>query len=171
MNHFRSKFGAPKRLERALLTLVVAFASLATFGASVASTHLIIHFTDGTKTGFVLADKPAVSFVDNNVRVRANHVDTDFEVSTVEKFVFGDALASIETVAPNEVRFTIPDADHVTVEGLKRGETVTVVSVEGRVVHAVRANADGSVQIELTQLPKGIYIVATESGKTIKMKH
>ena len=172
MNHFNSMFGTCGRnFKRALLTVAIACASFAAFFASADNTHLIVHFKDGSKTSFVLADKPAVSFVDNNVRIRAQHVDTDFDAATVVKFSFGDETSSIRKVEADEIRFTIPDADHLTVEGLKAGEAVTVVSIEGRIVRVMRADAAGPAQIELTELAGGVYIIATESGKSIKMKH
>lgn len=172
MNYFRTMSGkCGRNVRRALLTVAVAFASFASFIASADNTHLIIHFKDGSKTSFVLADKPSVSFVDNNVRVRAQHVDTDFDASTVVKFSFGDETSSVGKVEADEIRFTIPDADHVMAEGLKAGESVTVVSVEGRIVKAVRADAAGNARIELTGLASGVYVIATESGKNIKIKH
>ena len=62
MNHFNSMFGTCGRnFKRALLTVAIACASFAAFFASADNTHLIVHFKDGSKTSFVLADKPAVS--------------------------------------------------------------------------------------------------------------
>lgn len=171
MNCFKAVFGAGRRISKRLCVTVAAVCGIFAMWAAPVSTHLIIHFTDGSATSFVLTDKPSVSFVDNCVRVRAKHVDTDFEASKVAKFVFGDAVSSIEKIGDNEVRFTIPDCDHIYVSGVKGAETIRVVSVEGRLMTSVRADADGNAEIDLTEMPKGVYIVATESGKNIKMKH
>lgn len=171
MNCFYTVFGACRRASRRLLLTVAAACGLFAATAATVNTHLIIHFKDGSTTSFVLTDKPSVKFVDNNIRVRAQHVDTDYEASKVAKFVFGDAVSSIREVAANEVRFTIPDGDHIYVSGVNSGETVRVFSVDGYQVAAVRADAEGNAEIDLTELPKGVYVVATESGRTIKMKH
>lgn len=150
--------------------MLMALAIFVARSATVNS-HLIVTFTDGSTTSFLLADKPKVTFVDNFVRVTSNLVDSDFEASKVKKFVFGDQLASIDEVATDETRFVVIDPDHVSVYGLKAGENISVYSIDGRSVMNARAAADGSATLDLSELPGAIYIIATQSGKTIKIKH
>lgn len=159
-----------RRVRASIWASIIACGLFCAVKAS-ANTHLIIHFKDGSATSFVLADKPSVTFEDKYLRVHAKQVDTDFELANVAKFVFGDGTSSLETIEAQEVRFTIPDCDHVTVSGLKCGETVRAISIDGRIQATVRASEDGYAELNLTDLAKGIYVIATESGKTIKMKH
>lgn len=166
-----------KRRSRGILMRLLSSAfvagSLLTSLAASANTHLIVMFNDGTATSFIIADKPHVSFSEKRMHIRANDVTTDYEVSAVKKFIFGDEALSVESPADDfrETRFTYTDRNTLSASGLLPGETVSLVSVEGRPAGNYNADADGSIVIDLSALPTGIYVVATKSSGNFKIKH
>ena len=48
---------------------------------------------------------------------------------------------------------------HVYMTNVKAGETIVVFGADGRQVISQRVTADGQIDIDLTTLPKGVYIV------------
>ena len=63
--------------------------------------------------------------------------------------------AGKETATPS---FSFHNAE---VSGLKEGANVGIYGLNGRLISAVRADAAGHVTLNLSSLPKGIYILRT----------
>lgn len=140
---------------------------------ALAEPHLILHFTDGSTTGFVVAEKPHVSFSDSKLLVRSNDITTDYDIATVRKFEFGDMVAIDAPALPGTAtRFCYTDHNNLSASGLKAGELLRLVALDGRVAATVRADADGNLALDLSDLPTGIYVVSVEtSAKNFKIKH
>ncbi|MCM1111582.1 MAG: T9SS type A sorting domain-containing protein [Clostridium sp.] len=131
---------------------------------------LTVCFANGSKTSFELADEPQVTFEEANIAIRAKGVTTTYPVSDVKQFVFNETTAVAE-VADNETRFSFLTPDCVIVSGIKPAETVAVASVDGRLVSTTTASGEGIATVQLGELPAGVYIISTASGKTVKILH
>lgn len=138
---------------------------------AMAESHLVVYFTNGSATSFVVDDKPHVSFSENEILIRAKDMSTEYPVASVRKFAFADksGLVSPELI-DNEVRFTYTDRDCLGACGLKSNEPITLYRTDGTCALTTKANADGNAEIDLSNLEPGIYIVNTAS-KTFKIQH
>ena len=54
------------------------------------------------------------------------------------------------------------------ISGLKVGTHVTVFDINGKALNTLSADAEGKVQIDLSNLPRGIFILRTPT-KSFKM--
>lgn len=162
MKHFYS-------IRRMLASAVM----LAAAGAAFAGSYLVVHFADGSTTSFVVDDKPRVTFGDDRMSIRSAEIVTDYAVADVKKFEFSDKSSDAMLEAGGqEVRYTFTDAATLRADGLRAGERVSVVSAaDGRQAATFQADADGSLVIDLSPLAAGVYVVAPQYSRTIKIRH
>lgn len=151
--------------------LVGGFALSASAATSL--THLIVNFKNGSKTSFVLADKPVVKFDDKKINIKADIIMADYAMAEVRNFVFGDVSEATiaEVASDNEIRYVFVNPDEFVAAGLSAGDCMTVASVNGVVVMTGVADNDGSVTLDLSSLPHGVYVVTAPNKQAIKIKH
>ncbi|MCM1347889.1 MAG: hypothetical protein NC338_00635 [Firmicutes bacterium] len=134
-----------------------------------AASFLTLHMANGSKTSFVIEEKPHISFSDSKMHIRSNELVTDYDLASVAKFTFDDLSNISSAVSENEVRFTYLGTS-LSAAGLTPGETVMLATIDGRIALTANAHSDGSLNIDLSHLQPGIYIVACKSSKNFKIK-
>ena len=111
--------------------------------------YLNVALNDGTCASFALADKPTVGYQADQLHIVAGEQSVDIAVKDVEKFTFDeDNLSGIGKVESSFSR-------------LKPGTVVTVVNANGQQVATATADDSGRCAVDLSALPKGIYVIST----------
>lgn len=160
-----------KRLK--LFVVLAAFFSLCSLSAVAAAPGVMFLFKDGTKAGFAFSSKPKITMSAEGLTLSASDkAEASYQFSDVQRYYFvadidNDAVQTIEATDRHPV-FSCANG-LLTVRGMLSGERIRVVSISGAVVKASAADTDGTVQIDLSQMASGVYIVATESGVNFKI--
>lgn len=154
-----------KKTKKLCLALICCFSVFAGTKA-FAIDNLVFEMKDGSKIIFVLENHPEFTVQGNNL------VATD--KSGKSQTIALDKIASYEVQENNTLNgIEQPTAGvatkpvyangHVYYEGLKEATVVRVIAINGQEMEAYKAPANGRVDIDLTKLAKGIYII--QAGK------
>lgn len=139
---------------------------------------LFVHLKDGTIVQFTLpVQKPVVSFVRGVMKVafqeNGNEDYVSFERDQVENLTVGTTdVAAIEDVKSDEcqrISFDLTSAGVVRVSGLQPSDRLQVFGLDGKNVGAVVSRNDSEATVDLTQMPRGIYIVSVNQRFTFKL--
>ena len=139
---------------------------------------LFVHLKDGTIVQFTLpVQKPVVSFTRGMMKVAfQENGDEDyvsFEHDQVENLTVGttdvNAIEDVKSDEAQRVSFNLTSAGVVRVSGLQPSDCLQVFSLDGKSVSAVVSRNDGEATVDLTQQPRGIYIVSVNQRFTFKL--
>lgn len=148
-------------MKKILLTFML-FSFAATMFANEKDV-LSVLMKDGTSVYFLLAEKPYITFQNDEVKIVSDTDEALVKRTLVERFEFVDEMPTgIEDVEEEDeqlrAKFRL-NGDAVYITGLASGSKVVLYAMDGRVVNSSVASADGCVTISLNALPSGIYIV------------
>ena len=138
-------------------------------GAQPGGMEFVVHLKAGGTVGYALSTKPAVTLVGTVFTLTTTETTVTYQHEEVEKFTL-NALAPVGIeeeavlVEPQVQR----QAGQLTFTGCKPNEVIRIYTVGGRLVLTARTDADGYAEVQTAQLPKGVYVVKSESV-TIKI--
>lgn len=150
-----------------LIALFLSLMPLQSHAQEWLATFLVLTETNGTKTEFPLESQPVVTFEQNNLVVTCNGKTLSTALTDVLEYSFiqRNVTTGINNLPGKEAgkeaatpSFSFHNAE---VSGLKEGANVGIYDLNGRLISAVRADAVGHVTLNLSSLPKGIYILRT----------
>lgn len=119
---------------------------------------------DGSEISYSLPVVQKIYFRDGNVIVLTNDGEQSFPITILEKMTFTETATAIEALPEQEENMTFEDGKlHIKGDGLLR-----IYSTGGQLVNI--ANIKEGANINLGNLPKGIYVVRM-GDKTIKVKN
>ena len=136
---------------------------------------LFVHLKDGTIVQFILpVQKPEVSFTRGMMKVafqeNGNEDYVSFERDQVENLTVGTTdVTAIEDVKSDEcqrISFDLTCAGVARVSGLLPSDRLQVFGLDGS---EVVSRNDGEATVDLTQQPRGIYIVSVNQRFTFKL--
>jgi hypothetical protein len=139
---------------------------------------LYVHLKDGSKVQFMLpVQKPVVSCGRGLMKIFYQEDDGEkymtFKRDLVEDLTFGtaDANAIDEQKADNALRvtFDLTRDGIVRASGLLPSDHLQVFSIDGKSVNAIVNRNDRGATIDLTQKPRGIYVVSINKCLTFKL--
>lgn len=150
--------------------IALAAALMLSAQAISADNFLIVRFQDGTTTSFNLSHRPNVTFDGNQMVISSEEMETYYDVARVQRFSFGDETNKITPVlTENEVRLTYTSPESATISGLKQGAKVSLFSTNGIMLMDLTADASGVAELNLSSLPKGVYIISVPNGQSFKI--
>lgn len=148
-------------MKKILLTFML-FAFAATMFAN-GKDVLSVLMKDGTSVYFLLAEKPYITFQNDEMKIVSDTDEALVKRTLVERFEFINEIPTgIEDVEEEDEQLRANfklDGDAVYITGLASGSKVVLYAMDGRVVNSSVAAADGCVTLSLNTLPSGIYIV------------
>ena len=139
---------------------------------------LFVHLKDGTMMQFTLpVQKPVVSFTRGMMKVafqeNGNEDYVSFDRDQIENLTVGTTdVTAIEDVKSDECQricFDLTSAGVVRVSGLLPSDRLQVFGLDGKSVSTVVSRNDGEATVDLTQQPRGIYIVSVNQRFTFKL--
>jgi hypothetical protein len=149
-----------KKLKFYLMLLVMLMAT----SAKADNVKYLVLNSGGEETVIALADEPVMTIEESILKVTVageEKLSADLSQGLSYKFLAEDPTAIQEVLNKETSRLEL---GHVYIAHAKSGETVRVFTVDGKLVASQRINGEGTADIDLTTLGKGLYIV--KSAKT-----
>lgn len=144
-------------MKRKLLA-VLLLSSLTTM-ADEPKSQLVVWAKDGTKTYFDLAENPKTTFKDNDLVITSESMTISYPLDQVLRYTYELLTDGIENISREKTVLISQHGDTLTLENLKPGTTVSLYTVDGRLILTQKADASRSVTISLSSRSEGVYIV------------
>lgn len=149
-------------MKKLLLLLMLFFCSVTMFAEG--KDVLGVMMKDGTSVYFLLAEKPLITFQNDEVKIVSENDEATMKRALVDRFEFvaevptgiEDVEGLDEKVASENLELT---GDAVHISGLLPGCRVQLLSVNGQVLMSEVAGENGCVTLLLEALPSGVYLV------------
>ena len=123
---------------------------------------MVVTTVEGSSYEFFIADNPTIQYKENLLVCQNDKgLSVSVEAANVKSFKF---FPSESDTGINQVSFSSSFGSKLS--GLTAGSKVLVVSLDGKVVKSLKANDSGTIDIDFTQLPHGIFVVKTENNMT-----
>lgn len=133
------------------------------------SKSLIVELQNGSQTTFVLSEKPEMTFANHVLTIVMNNKSSDFEISDVKQFYFGEISSDIQQLKVNELKIVYQSDDKVVIEGASESDRIVIYSIKG-VMQKAAVSFDGEkAEVSLSSLPKGTYIVNVQNKQSFKI--
>lgn len=126
---------------------------------------------------YSLDDLDKLTFEDNVLGIWKNNVKTSYEYGTISLLTFSErmyptAIEEVTVATDGDVQIRYDrSAQQVSAESPRPLSAILVFNLQGRMVTSVKENGS-RLQLSLTTLPKGIYVVKAQGagiGKSIKI--
>lgn len=126
---------------------------------------------DGTLVGYVFDQGLNIGYNLNSVVMTTYYATVEYPFDDIKRIYFEDEVTEVASVSSTERQSQISLAtDGVCLTGFAPSTPVWVYDASGRVVVRSAINADGSLLVNVRQLPKGVYIIKAERS-VIKIKN
>ncbi len=146
-----------------LLTLLFYLAIAIGAWANEVENTLVVKLKNGAETAFVLKDKPNVTFEGTDLKVITEKEIVTFALSDVLRFTYikkDPSGIDEKVVDPTKVDYK----DGVLViSQLKQGAFVGIYSLDGKLLRQLNAHHSGTYRLNLSELPKGVYLVKADN--------
>lgn len=131
---------------------------------------LAIDFTDGTEMTFALAKQPVITFSGQIIRVKVGSRSSEFEMSDVVNFHFKEDPSDIRSPRIGEdFELSWQGEDLIVISNATSETNIRLYGVDGT-FYPNRVNSIGDrVEISLSALPKGIYLLYINNNRSIKI--
>ncbi len=140
-----------------LFTLLVLL--VATSASAEGMKYVVFDLRDGTQTVIALQDKPVITCQSGELKVTvAGEEKVSASLGDVAKYYFSETPLSIFEMTEEKPRI---EMGHLYVTRGKAGDAVRVYTTDGRMVGTYPITANGTTDIDLTTLGKGLFIVRT----------
>lgn len=130
----------------------------------VAQNTLTIHQKDGSQFSYGFLEKPVITYTETDLVLSTANIVVEYPLSAISKFTFTETETSVSGVETDVIAPVLELKDNtVYISGAKPLQTVTLVGADGKIVSTFKTDANGSVAFSIAALPKGIYIVKSET--------
>ncbi|MCQ2218685.1 MAG: T9SS type A sorting domain-containing protein [Paludibacteraceae bacterium] len=144
------------------------FATSLMFLAMLASANaesLIIEDTSGKTTSYDLGSKPVITYSGDNLVLKTDLANAEFALPQVAKYYFkADATSNDDVLLNPTNTYVVVTEESFTLRNGIAGSPVFVLSIDGKVLSNHVVATDGTLDISLSNLPQGIYIIKTKSA-------
>ena len=136
--------------------------------ANEPKTQFVVWAKDGTKVAYALAEKPKVTFTDNDLVITANGVEVNYPLENMKRFTYEENTATaISNLQTGKASFKL-DGESLLFLDLKANSTVSLNSLNGTIVFNKTIRIAGEYSFPLSGLNAGVYLV-TVNGLTYKI--
>jgi hypothetical protein len=144
-------------MKKSILTLLLLFCQTFLFAEGSA---LLVTLKDGKKAGYILSQKPSVTFEGAKLIIIVDDVSTDYDMADVSGFTFVDA-SEINEIKDLKHGDTLFEYLNGTIRS--EGSDIHVYTLDGKLLKS------GKSTISLIGQPSGVYVVKM-NRQTIKIK-
>ena len=129
-----------------------------------AQNTLTIHQKDGRLFSYGFLEKPIITYTETDLVLTTANIVVEYPLSAISKFTFTETETSVSGVETDVVTPILELKDNtVYISGAKPQQTISLIGADGKIVSTFKTDANGSVTFSIVALPKGIYIVKSES--------
>ena len=131
---------------------------------------LRVILSDGTQNDYIIAERPQISFSDNKVTFTYRNASTEYLKADLQNFVFIDPSTGISQLKMGDTRISFKEeSNRIIVEGADNKDLIKVFSISGIQYNANAIQNEDRIEIALTDLPKGYYIIKIGNKQSIKI--
>ena len=153
-------------MKTRLITLSLLFTlSITTLWAQGNVATLVVLTKDNVKHQIVLGDKPQVTFEGTSLKVTCEKASSSaiFNLADVIRFTYeGLDTSSIDELTEEPMGVSYQKGTLI-ISQLKKGATVGVYSLDGKLVRQLKALHAGNYRLSLSSLPTGVYLVKADN--------
>ena len=133
-------------------------------------TILRVELKDGNTNEYVIADRPSISFEEDKVVFVCKKLSTAYAKSEIDKFIFVDESTGIKELESGNTRIDYRvEKEQFIVEGMMGKKQIRVYSINGQEQLVSVNYLDGRMEVTLSSLPTGYYIINISNKQTIKI--
>ena len=119
--------------------------------------YVVFELKDGAQTVVALQEKPVITCQGSQLKVTVAGVEKmSASLGDVAKYYFSDTALGIMEMTEEKPRI---EMGHLYINHAKAGDAVRVYTTDGRMVGSYRIADNGSADIDLSTLGKGLFIV------------
>lgn len=131
---------------------------MAAFAGNESNT-LIINQKGGGQIVLALEKKPVITFQGETLIITATGSSSySISMADVQSYTFDDTSTDIASLKENS-NLPVIQNGHVIFQKMNQGQSVGVYSADGKMVSSVKVCDNGSADLDLSTLPKGIVII------------
>lgn len=135
---------------------------------------VVVAFRDGGFIQYTFDERPNVSFDENNVIISTSDASALYPFSSVKEIYF-DQINSGNSIADmpedlNTIVFNYSNKNAVVISGMEHGDIVSVYAINGILLGRQKGNENGHAEINLADLPSGVYIINVNNKQSIKIQ-
>lgn len=150
-----------------LLTILFAVAWMASsFSLFAASQAINLRLKTGEVITCTINRHPQITYGENQVRLTSETLDLEYPVSEVDRLYFSGS-SDLQSVAADRGEMKNTEG-RLTFSGYAPGSLVRVVTASGQLLVAEKTDEQGSLSIDLSTYPQGIYLI-NANGTTYKI--
>lgn len=146
-------------MKRLLLCFLVALLVCPVFSQNT----LTIHQKDGQQFSFGFADKPVVTYTENDLVLKTTKTELHYPLSSLAKFTFTDIEDAVAPIKESNSAQLVLDNFVVSITGTNPGITVSVIGTDGKILATYKTDDNGGVTFSVAELPEGTYVIKSES--------
>ncbi len=124
------------------------------------SSELRIHLKNGGDLSFILDTKPVITFEGESLIVQCEDASYSAYLYEILYYEYIEIATDIESYQKKEDNLIIIDG-HILYSKFPNGSNVRVYSLDGMMLGSYKIDNGGYVDLNLTSLPKGIFILKT----------
>ena len=129
--------------------------------------HAIVTLTNGQEQDYFLTENDRFSFDGQETLVINTQGSTSqINIDDIRKIVFSSITGTEEIHVGEPFFYPNPVNKTIVIGNIENGQTVSIYSIEGRLLRQFKANANEP--IDLSDLPSGMYVLNT-SDKNLKL--
>ncbi len=125
---------------------------------SIQAEELVLHLKKGGLVTFALDKKPVLTFVNDTLVVKSEILNYSVSINDIEKYDIKD-ISTDQKRLKNEAETPDIYNGHVVFNNLAEGCHVYVYDITGKLLYVNAADQSGRIDVNLTFLPHGIYII------------
>lgn len=160
-------------ISNILCILLIQVCSLHTLAQKISTSEIInenviaLHHANGTIITYAFEEKPVISYSGEELVITTNSASVQFPLSNLRKLTLEGDWNNVNVTAIDDA--VVPDTEFsfseegTKVSGEKPGTPFYVFDAQGTKCTEGVIDAEGKANIQLSNLPKGIYVVKTQS--------
>lgn len=131
---------------------------------------LIVETNDGVTVSFALVEKPEISFEGSVMIVKSEKESQFFEITNISKWYFEQVTSCIEAIKKEQPSIKVVDNDNIIVDSSSSLSKICLYSIDGKQQSVkVSYSDDSKPVINISSLPKGIYVISINNQQSIKL--
>ena len=125
---------------------------------------ITINQKDGQQFSFGFADKPVITYTENDLVLKTTKTEVQYPLSSLSKITFTDAETGVDAIRDDNQSPALTLDDYViNITGAKAGINVSLIATDGKTIGTYKTDQDGSVSFSIADLSLGIYIIKSEN--------
>ena len=125
---------------------------------------ITINQKDGQQFSFGFADKPVITYTENDLVLKTTKTEVQYPLSSLSKITFTETETGVDAILDDIQSPVLTLDDYViNITGAKAGVSVSVIGSDGKAIGTYKTDQDGGVTFSIADLPQGIYIINSEN--------